>query len=114
MGLFDSILSPVESIVKTGINVGKSIVGGVTGLFGMGSNNMQDMMADQIADYRRQTELAQSEIARKRGEELVEKRRIEENQIRALRGHFSNSGFLGSGSDNTNPGNATIPSKLGA
>lgn len=73
--------------------------------------NARYAMQDQINLYRKQTELSESEIARKRSEEIVEKRRIEEKQIRALRRNFSPGGFLDSGSVGSG---APISDKLGA
>jgi len=56
----------------------------------------QRVMNEQIAAYKEQTELTKQELARKKDEEQVEKRRIEEKQIRALRRNRSSQGFLNS------------------
>jgi hypothetical protein len=53
------------------------------------------MMNDQIKAYKDQTELTRQEIASKRNEENVEKRRVQEKQIRALRRSSRGGGFLG-------------------
>jgi hypothetical protein len=57
--------------------------------------NAQGSMNEQIRAYREQTELTRSEIARKKGEELAEKRRINEKQIRSLRRNFRTQGLMG-------------------
>ena len=69
-------------------------------------------MQAQVQSYKDQTELTRQEIATKKGEEAVEKRRVEEKQIRSLRRNYSARGFLGSGQapDNSQPG---MSDKLG-
>lgn len=58
----------------------------------------QQMINEQIKAYKDQTEITRQEINRKKGEEAVEKRRVEEKQIRALRRNYRSSGrgMLGS------------------
>jgi hypothetical protein len=55
----------------------------------------KEAMNAQIKSYREQTNLANAEIARVKDSEQVEKRRIEEKQIRALRRNYRSQGFLG-------------------
>ena len=55
-------------------------------------------IGDQVQAYRDQTKIANDQIDQKRGEEQVEKRRIQEKQIRSLRHNFKPAGFLDSGS----------------
>lgn len=50
---------------------------------------------DQMKAYKDAAEITRQEIERKRGEEKAEKRRIEEKQIRALRGRFRSQGIMG-------------------
>lgn len=59
-------------------------------------------MNDQMKMYKEQTEITKQEIARKQNEEAVEKRRIEEKQIRTLRRNYRSSGILG-GAASTQP-----------
>lgn len=59
----------------------------------------QKAINDQVSAYREMTEITKAEIARKRGEEVTEKRRIEEKQIRALRRNNRSQGLLGVSSD---------------
>jgi len=66
----------------------------------------KQLINTQIQAYKDQTELAKNEITRKQGEEQVEKRRIEEKQIRNLRRSNRPSGFMDSGGD--------LPDKLGS
>jgi hypothetical protein len=69
----------------------------VTGTMNASEKRQQSAMINgQINYYKQQTELAQSEIARKREEEMAEKRRLEGKQIRALRRNFRPAGFLDS------------------
>ena len=67
----------------------------------------QQLMNQQIKDYQAQTELSKNELARAKDEQVAEKRRIQEKQIRSLRRTSSSKGFLGSMSDEQ------APSKLG-
>jgi hypothetical protein len=52
-------------------------------------------MNQQMKDYKNQTELTRQELARVKDQQIAEKRRIEEKQIRALRRNYSSQGFLG-------------------
>lgn len=60
--------------------------------------NAQRLMSDQVKAYKEQTAITRAEVDRKRNEEVAEKRRIEEKQIRSLRRNYrgSSSGLLGS------------------
>lgn len=79
------------------------IAHGVTGLpTARERRSQQNIMSEQIKAYREQTAIAKSEIDRKRGEEVIEKRRINEKQIRSLRRNFRPAGFLDTGSDVSN------------
>lgn len=89
MGIFDKVWDVVTDI-------GHAVTGMPTAAE---KRTRERLMNDQIAAYKRQTELAESEIARKREEQLAEKRRIEEKQVRSLRRNFRPAGFLDSGSD---------------
>lgn len=68
-------------------------------LFGMPTDREQTDMRYQVQDqmkaYKDQMEITKQEIERKRGEEKAEKRRIEEKQIRALRGRLRTPGIMG-------------------
>ena len=59
-------------------------------------------MQSQVDAYKKQTELATSEMERVRGEENAEKRRINEKQIRSTRRGHSNAGFLNNDSGISN------------
>lgn len=71
--------------------------------------NQQKMIRDQINAYRQQTEITKQEINRKKDEEMAQKRRIEEKQIRGLRRNYRPQGFLGGG----NTDQQDMNSKLG-
>ncbi len=73
--------------------------------------DQQYAMNDQIKAYKEATELSQKELAATQAEKDVEKRRINEKQIRALRNSYrpsggflnnQNAGSLGSGNELTN------------
>lgn len=72
--------------------------------------SQQNAVNDQIKAYREQTEITKSEIARKKNEEVAEKRRIEEKQIRSLR---RNRGSSLLGTQPTNDNDAGMTTKLG-
>ena len=57
----------------------------------------QQLMTDQVGAYKEQSNLAREQLDKVRGEEQVQKRRIEEKQIRALRRNYSTRGILGGG-----------------
>jgi predicted DNA binding CopG/RHH family protein len=104
MGLFDVI----KGIVKAPFDIVKGIVGG--------GNNKADkenqrLLNQQIKDYKEQTRITNAELARVKDEKMAEKRRINEKQIRSLRGKGSSRGFLGSSNPEGNvPG---MTSQLG-
>lgn len=53
------------------------------------------LISDQIAAYKKQTEVTQQEIASRQAEREVEKRKVDEKQIRSLRHRYRPaSGFL--------------------
>lgn len=63
-------------------------------------NREQKLLNQQMKDYQEQSALAKEELARAKDQKDVQKRRIQEKQIRALRGRSSSRGFLGtSGAD---------------
>lgn len=81
-------------------DVVSDIAHGITGLpTAKERRSQQNMMSEQIKAYREQTRIAKDEIDRKRGEEAIEKRRINEKQIRSLRRNFRPAGFLDTGAD---------------
>ena len=93
-------------------DVGTDVAHAVTGIPTADQRrNDQKAMNDQIKAYREQTEITKQEIARKKGEELAEKRRIEEKQIRGLRRNYrgAGGGMLGASSS----GEADMSAKLG-
>lgn len=72
----------------------------------------KSMMEGQLNAYKEQTELTRAEIARKRKEEMAEKRRVNEKQIRMIRrGHSRSPGLLGS--SDTQSTQAGMSEKLG-
>ena len=71
--------------------------------------NQAREIADQIQAYKNQTELSRQELATKKNEEIAEKRRIEEKQIRSLRRNYRAQSLLGT-QDTNQP---DMSSKLG-
>lgn len=69
------------------------------------------LIKDQIRSYQEQTNIAKDQLAQIRNEQDVQKRRIEEKQIRSLRRNYraANVGLLGVGS----PATSDTTSKLG-
>lgn len=68
------------------------------------------LVNDQIKAYREQTEITKGELARVKGEEDAQKRRIEEKQIRSLRRNYRVGSLLTAGQEG---GNEDMTSKLG-
>lgn len=67
-----------------------------------GSDEQRELNAE-INAYKQMTDLNKQMLDEKRNEEVAEKRRINEKQIRALRGRYraagGGTGFLGTGSE---------------
>lgn len=102
MGIFDDVADFVTAPFK----VGKDIVGGVaSGAKGLYNNltgetaraNAEKIMQEQMKAYREQTELTRKELERTRKETDIQKRRVEEKQIRGLRRNYRPQGLLGVG-----------------
>ena len=95
-----------------------AVEGGINAITGRSSAAEKRAQAQQIQDqidaYKNQTEITQKEIADKQQQEAVEKRRINEKQIRSLRGNYRAAGFLNNGADTSQNLNNTLPNKLGA
>lgn len=90
-GIADKIFKPAEDMAG-------GIFNKMTGNPSAADKRAQAAMVNaQLQAYRDATELTQNEINRKRGEEAVEKRRIEEKQIRGLRNSYRPAGFLDAG-----------------
>jgi hypothetical protein len=104
MGLFDSIVD----VIKAPYELGKGLFDKITG---RPDKDQQKLMNEQMKAYKEQSALTRDELNRVKDEQVAEKRRIQEKQIRALRGRSSSRGFLGTTSpEATTPGTST---KLG-
>jgi hypothetical protein len=105
---FMSILKEIGKVIKQPYEMGKGIFDTITG---QPSSAEKKLMNEQMKAYKEQSEITKNELNRVKGEEVAEKRRIQEKQIRALRGRQSSRGFLGTTSpEATTPGTS---SKLG-
>ncbi len=71
---------------------------------------VQNQINDQIKSYKEQTELTRKELTNKANEQAVQKRRIEEKQVRALRRNYR-AGVALLGTQQT--GQPDMSSKLG-
>lgn len=71
------------------------------------------LVNEQIKAYQDQTEISKAALAQAKDAEQVEKRRIQEKQIRSLRRTSSARGFLGSSSDNSFSNDSGLNSTLG-
>lgn len=74
--------------------------------------DQKQLIAEQMKAYKDQTEILRNETNRARDEENVEKRRIQEKQIRSLRRNYrpTGGGMLGIGE----PAAQDMSSKLGS
>ena len=68
---------------------------------------------DQMKAYKDAAEITKQETDRKRDETKQEKRRVEEKQIRALRGKYRPAGFLNNQSLGAGGAEAGVSNKLG-
>ena len=76
--------------------------------------NQRYQINDQIKAYKDQTALTQQEINTARSEQDVEKRKINEKQIRSLRNNFRPAGGFLNNQSGTALGNSSeLPNKLG-
>lgn len=88
-------------------DVGKGLLDTITG---KGDRDQKKLLNQQMKDYQEQSRITKEEMSKARDSELVEKRRIQEKQIRALRGRSSSRGFLGSSNPDAGAG---MSSQLG-
>jgi hypothetical protein len=103
-----SIWDTIKNVYKSPFDVSKGIINTVTG---KPDKNQQKLINEQIKSYQEQSKLAKDELAKAKDQQIAEKRRIQEKQIRSLRGRGSSRGFLGS--SNPEPGNAGLSNQLG-
>ncbi len=107
-----SFLDPFGTL-KAVERVGSKVFHKVTGTpSSKEKRDQQSLINEQIKAYKDQTEIAAKELAAVKEQKDVEKRRINEKQIRSLRGSYrSPGGFL----NNQNLTDTTaLTSKLGA
>ncbi len=73
-----------------------------------------NMVNEQIRAYKDQTAITEKQIADVQSQKLAEKRRINEKQIRSLRGSYRPAGgFLSNQSNTQLSGTSGLPNKLG-
>lgn len=94
-----SFFGDIGDAIGGAFDWGAGAMGGIGAGIWKGMMNRDDdvakkMMAQQVDAYKKQTELAESEISRKRDEQLAVKRQIDAKQIRALRRNFRPAGFM--------------------
>jgi hypothetical protein len=115
MGLLDMLGRAVSGGAIMGTDLGSRLYHKATGTpTADDMRNQQYAINDQIKAYKDQTALTQKEIDTARSQQDVEKRRINEKQIRALRNDFRPvGGFLNN--QQAPLGNSTgLPNKLGS
>jgi hypothetical protein len=71
--------------------------------------NASKLVNDQIRAYKEMSEISKNELASKKNEELAEKRKIEEKQIRSLRRNYRPQGIMSASS----PTEQDMSTKLG-
>ncbi len=97
-----SIWDVAKGIITSPFDIAKKEVDYLTGKGD--TKKQQELMNEQIKAYKEQTELSKAELSRAKDEQIAEKRRIQEKQIRSLRRSSSSRGFLGTSNlDATNP-----------
>ncbi len=73
--------------------------------------HMQKEQREQMAAYKRERELAEYEVKRRREQELRERQRIDEKRVRHLRHNYASDGFFG---DSGNVASGELKDTLGA
>jgi hypothetical protein len=95
-----SFWNTIKDVVESPITAVGGLVSGLASSFlgkqGKGDSDERNMINDQIKAYRDQTELTRQQLATTQAAQDVERRRIEQKQIRALRGTYRSAG-LGAG-----------------
>ncbi len=86
MGLWDKITDIAHSV--TGIPTADD------------KRNIEKRQRDQMAGYKREREVAEYEIKRRRDQELRERSRLDEKRVRHLRHNYASDGFLGGDAQN--------------
>ena len=120
MGIFDWVKDKAKKVLDFPNELASDVYHKATGAPTAAEKRDQaNMMNEQIRAYREQTELAKKQMDDARAAKDVEKRRINEKQIRSLRNNFRPAGgFLnnqGNAQPNAGLGNSSgLPSKLGA
>jgi hypothetical protein len=115
MSIFSKIGKGIKKVVKKVNDVTGDIAGGVINKVTGNKPEREKRsearaIGEQIQAYKDQTALAAKEVETARAEKDVQKRKINEKQIRSLRNNFRPSGgFL-----NNQAGADTLTSKLGA
>ena len=112
-----SFWTSLRDIVESPITVAGGIVSGIaSNFFGKKESNNNNNAAnnqinDQIQAYKDQTALTKQALDQTRASQEVEKRRVEQKQIRALRGTYRSAG-LGANMMGA-PGTPDMNNKLG-
>lgn len=106
-GLFNQSPGFYESMLKDHKNTSPIVRGVIRG----NMNSPEYAINQQIKAYKDQTAITQKALEETRAATEVEKRRIQEKQIRSLRGQFRPSGgFL---NNQSLGGDSNLPNKLG-
>ncbi len=104
-----SLWTTIRNIAESPITATTGIIGGILGNDDL--KNQNKMVNDQIKAYKEQTALTRQQLDQTRAAQEVEKRRIQEKQIRSLRSNYRPAGgLLGVG----NPATNDMTNQLGA
>ena len=110
MGFLDRVERAIGGGLASATDVASDLYHSVTGTpTADEKRNTQKAMNDQIKAYRDQTELTRNELNRVANETQIEKRRVQEKQIRSLRGQYRAKSLLGGSS----AGQDDLSNKLG-
>jgi hypothetical protein len=75
--------------------------------------NAQKLIRDQVNAYKEMSEISKQEIASKKNELAVEKRRVDEKQIRSLRRNYRPQGIMGAAGTSSTTIEPGMSQKLG-
>lgn len=113
MGLFDKAADVLGKVAKAAVDpfgISSDVFHAVSGTPTESAKRDQaKLVADQARAYKDQTEILRQETDRARNEQVAEKRRIQEKQIRSLRRNRG-GGMLGSGEPATGDMSSTLGS----
>jgi hypothetical protein len=118
MGFFNEIKKGFKSVTRGAIDpfgISSDVYHAATGApTAEQKREMAKGMNEQVKAYKEATELGRQQVAELKSQKEMERKRIEEKQIRGLRKNARAAGFLNTQSEGTQLGSSSgLPQQLG-